>query len=208
MFIFGYIVSDVRYNDFDDDIIKVVNDVDECVNPLPKLIIGLDNAKKYAKDNNLEFDILDHVYSNGDMWTFKKTEKREFYEQNIQEFKDMIVEYQSNNTNYYYINIYSLKYSQFKRLYNIIMNNMLNNIIIDKEMLYLSINDNDVIGISFNHLRYIGIDKDKIIERLKNGYNNRLYYTTSKNMWKLKDWFNGREYVIAKIFRNNIIKTN
>lgn len=207
MLYFGYIVTDVRYNDIKDGVICVVNNVSECNKNLPKLIIGLDNAKKYAIDNDFEFDILSHEYPNGDMWTFKKTEKREFYENDLLDFKNKIIDDQKKNVIYHYINICSLKYSQFKRLYNIIMNGVLNYIIVDKDMFYLSLNDNDVIGISFRHLAYIGIDRDKIIGKLKSGYNNKIYYTTSKNMWQLKSWFNGDEYVIANIFKKNASKT-
>ena len=83
---------------------------------------------------------------------------------------------------------------------------VINYFIIDGNMLYLSLNENNVIGISFSHLAYIGIKRDKIIDKIKNNSHNRVYFTTSRNMWDLKRWYSGSEYVIASIFMNNAKK--
>lgn len=211
MLFFGYIVSSVKYNDLNDDIVKVVSDLSECSNNnIPKLIIGLNEAKEYANLNNFDFDILNNTYPNGDMWTFKKTEKREYYERDVEEFKKMVVNYQEKDVAYNYINIYKLKYSDIKRLYNIILNNSLkkerNYYIIDRNMLYYPIDDKNIIGISFAHLKYIGVERDKIIEKIKSKEFNKIYFTTSKNMWKLSSWFSNKEYVIASIFERNAKK--
>ena len=210
MLFFGYIVSKVKYKDLDEDVVHVVGDVSECERNIPKLIIGLQEAKEYAELNGFKFDILNHTYQNGDMWTFKKTEKREYYEEDIEVFKKNIVKYQENNVKYNYINIYTLKYSQIKKLYNILFNNGLNKrmnyCIIDRNMLYMALDDFNVIGISFSHLKYIGIDKEKIINKMRKCNNNRVYFTTSKNMLKFSDWFSGKEYVIASVFERNAKK--
>lgn len=210
MLFFGYIVTEIKYKDLKEDIVQVVTSLEECKADKPKMIVGLDNAKEYAAMNGWNFDILDHTYPNGDMWTFKKTEKREFYEEDIETFKKRIVGYQEKNVTYYYINIFKLRYSQTKRLYDVLFNNTIKNqinyIIIDKEMLYIALDNFKVMGISFTHLRYIGIERERIINKLKTNPFNRLYFTTSKNMWKLKEWFNGKEYVIASIFARNARK--
>ena len=210
MLFFGYIVTKTKYSDLQEDVIKVVSSLSECIKPIPKMIIGLENAKEYARDNSFEFDILEHSFPNGDMWTFLKTEKREFYERDVDKFKKKIVDIQGNGVKYTYINIYSLKYTKIKKLYDILFNNLLNKttnyIIVDRNTFYTCIDEKNVIGISFTHLDYIGINRDKVIEKLKSGKNNRVYFTTSKKMWKLKDWFYGREYVIASIFETNAQK--
>lgn len=212
MLFFGYIVTEVKYKDLQEDIVKIVSHPSYCTCNLPKLIVGLEDAKKYAFANNWEFDILEHTYPNGDMWTFKKTEKREFYEEDILKFKKKIVECQGQDVIYHYINIYGLKYSKAKKLYNICFNNALkksyNYIIVDNNNFYIALDEKNVISISFPHLKYIGIDKYKVISKLREQENNRVYFTTSKNIWKLRDWFRGREYVIASIFEANAQKRN
>ena len=145
------------------------------------------------------------------MWTFKKTEKREFYEEDIVTFKTKIVTMQGLDVNYHFINLFTLPYNKTKTLYNILFNNSLakksNYIIVDKDMLYTSLDNINVIGVSIAQLKYIGISRDKIINKIKNCKNNRIYYTSSKNMWQLKAWFLGKEYIISNIFEKNAHKT-
>ena len=210
MFLFGYIVSETKYNGLPNDIIKVVKNESECTLDVPKLIIGLSKAKEYAQSKGFEFDILDHMFPDGNMWTFKKTEKREIYEENIIEFKNYIIKSISKNINYYYINIYNLKYKDIKRLYNILFNNKINRninyIFIDKEMMYYCLENNNVIGISLGLMKYMGIDREKVISKIKSGKNNSIVFSSNKKLWQLKDWFNGMEYIIPSLLTNNTIK--
>lgn len=210
MFLFGYIVSETKYNGLPNDIIQVVKNESECTLDVPKLIIGLSKAKEYAQSKGFEFDILDHIFPDGNMWTFKKTEKREIYEENIIEFKNYIIKSISKNINYYYINIYNLKYKDIKRLYNILFNNKFNRninyIFIDKEMMYYCLENNNVIGISLGLMKYMGIDREKVISKIKSGKNNSIVFSSNKKLWQLKDWFNGMEYIIPSLLTNNTIK--
>ena len=210
MFLFGYIVSETKYNGLPNDIIQVVKNESECTLDVPKLIIGLSKAKEYAQSKGFEFDILDHMFPDGNMWTFKKTEKREIYEENIIEFKNYIIKSISKNINYYYINIYNLKYKDIKRLYNILFNNKINRninyIFIDKEMMYYCLENNNVIGISLGLMKYMGIDREKVISKIKSGKNNSIVFSSNKKLWQLKDWFNGMEYIIPSLLTNNTIK--
>ena len=210
MFLFGYIVSETKYNGLSNGIIKVVKNESECTLDVPKLIIGLSKAKEYAQSKGFEFDILEHMFPDGNMWTFKKTEKREIYEENIIEFKNYIIKSISKNINYYYINIYNLKYKDIKRLYNILFNNKINRninyIFIDKEMMYYCLENNNVIGISLGLMKYMGIDREKVISKIKSGKNNSIVFSSNKKLWQLKDWFNGMEYIIPSLLTNNTIK--
>jgi hypothetical protein len=208
MLLFGYILSDVKYNDMTDDVIKVVNNEEDCTKQVPKLVVGLDKAKEYAKFHGFEFDILEHTYPNGDMWTFKKTEKREFYEEDIKKFKEKLITLISNQVEYYYINVYNLRYSKMKKLYYMLCNNSFkrdkNYILIDKDMLYYPLECGKVIGISFNILKYIHIDKEKIIAKCRKNYYNRVIFSSNKKLWQLNKWFKGKEYVIASLLVNNL----
>lgn len=207
MLLFGYIISDTKYRDLSEDIVKVVKDESECKLDVPKLIVGLDKAKQYAISHNFEFDILNRFYPNGDMWTFKKNEKREYYEEDILAFQEYIKNTISKNIIYNYINIFNLSITSIKKLYNIVINNQynrdINYILIDNDMLYYPLNNNKVIGISLQQLRYVGIDKDKIINRIKQNKSNCIYYSSNKKLWEYKNWFNGLEYVIPSILTTN-----
>lgn len=210
MFLFGYIVSDIRYTGLPTDIIKVVHDESECVLDVPKLIVGLSEAKSYAERNRFEFDILEHTFPDGNMWTFKKTEKREIYEENIDEFKDYVINSVLKAVSYTYINVYRLSYSAFKRLYWILLGNRLNRecnyIFIDREMIYYPLEGGKVIGLSMGLMRYMGLDMDKVIEKIRSGVNNKVVFGSNKKIWNLKDWFRNSEYVIPHLIMNNAIK--
>ena len=91
----------------------------------------------------------------------------------------------------------------YKIFFNNSLNNNLNYYLVDDNMIYTSLKQNKVIGISFNDLNYININKDKIINKLKSKPYNRIIYSTSKNMLDLKNCFRGREYVIPVIFELN-----
>lgn len=207
MLLFGYIISDTKYRDLSEYIVKVVKDESECKLNVPKLIVGLDKAKQYAISHNFEFDILNRFYPNGDMWTFKKNEKREYYEEDILAFQEYIKNTISKNIIYNYINIFNLSITSIKKLYNIVINNQynrdINYILIDNDMLYYPLNNNKVIGISLQQLKYVGIDKDKIIDRIKQNKSNYIYYSSNKKLWEYKNWFNGLEYVIPSILTTN-----
>ena len=206
MIVFGYIV-DKKTPLEKPDVFCEVDDVSECVECVPKLIVGLDRAKQYAFDNGFEFDILNHHYPNGDMWTFRKTEKREYYEEDIDTFKRMSIQKQEDGVDYRYINVCSLKYSKLKRLHEILTSNGLkkeqNPIVIDGDMIYAPLDMKIVIGISLQFLKYIGVDREKVISKIRNEASNKVYFTTSKNMWKLRNWFCGKEYVIANLLYRN-----
>ena len=125
-------------------------------------------------------------------------------------FKNYIIKSISKNINYYYINIYNLKYKDIKRLYNILFNNKFNRninyIFIDKEMMYYCLENNNVIGISLGLMKYMGIDREKVISKIKSGKNNSIVFSSNKKLWQLKDWFNGMEYIIPSLLTNNTIK--
>ena len=143
------------------------------------------------------------------MWTFKKTEKREFYEEDIETFKKRIVEMQKYGVDYHYVSIFKLRYSDMKRLYRIVLTHTdTEYIIIDRNMVYVPLSDKKVIGLSLTDFNYIGIEREKVIGKIRANKNNRVYFTSSKNMWKFKEWFDGDEYVIATIFTRNAKKKN
>jgi hypothetical protein len=203
--VLGYIVSDSA-NTEDYGYVKYVKDSNNCKDNLPILVVGLEKAKEYAVNKGIKFDILNNTFSDGNMWTFKKTEKRDMYEECFDKFKEYVISSIIKKTLYYYINVGTLTYSQFKKLYNIIVNNSLNKeqncILIDRDMLYCAIGENKVMGISFQITDYLNIGKDKIIDKLKTNPRNKILYTTSKKMLNLRKLFNGNEFAMASLMEN------
>lgn len=164
----GYIVSNRRLRNTR-SYIKVVKDislVDDMSKPI--LIIGLKNAKSYSKD----FSILNKKISENVYWTFDKTEKREIFEKDLDNFHKHVIFNIIKILNYYYINIIKLNYTSIKKIYNIIFSSDKKYIYINKDMVYILYNSNNILGISLNILEYCGIQKKKVIDKLCSCKNN------------------------------------
>lgn len=212
MLILGYIVSKNKDKFFPEDIFQFVSSEDECVYNVPKMILGLKEAKAYAQRKGFEFDILERKFPDGNWWSFKKTEKRDIYEQDVRRYKEYLKENVNNKVKYYYANVLTLPYTKKKNLYNIIVNNSLNRednyIIVDKKMIYYPLNKGNVVGISLDIMNYLNISQDKVLRLLKKNTHNKIYYTSSRNMWDIKSQFHGNEYVIAYLFQKLARKRN
>lgn len=205
MFTLGYIVTPVKYRDLEEDIVCIVKDVSQCRIGVPRLIVGLSQAKKYAEDNGFHFDILDCRFPNGDMWTFLKTEKHEIYDDVVAKFKKKIVSDVSESVKYTYVDIYRISLSKKKKLISMFFSNSLNRqknyIFISGNMLYMEVGNGNVIGISERMLSFCKIDIEKVHSRIKACSNNYTVYYSSNIVSQMVHMFKGKEYVIPYILQ-------
>lgn len=206
MLILGYIISKTGDKFFSEDIFKYVSSEKDCTLNVPKLIVGLKEAKKYAEEHGFDFDIMEHGFPDGNRWTFKKTEKRDIYEKDVVNFKDYIKERAVKTIRYYYVNIYKMPYSKKKKLYDIIVHNLYgrkhNYILCDKNMIYYPLKEGNVIGISLEILEYLGVNKEKIMARIKSNQANKIFYPSSQVIRDIKSQFDENEYVIPYLLQD------
>ena len=108
----GYIVTDRKMKGIDPSVIQV-NNLSEVSDPsLPILIVGWKNASKHDNYKSIiEKQLDDKVF-----WTFSKTENRSIFESDLLIYYNYIYNNILNNINYYYINIFKLKYNSIKKL--------------------------------------------------------------------------------------------
>lgn len=188
----GYIVADRKPNNLK-GFVEFTSNFSSVDSTKPVLIIGYKRAKELLGD---KFNILDKNISKNVSWTFKKTEKRIDYDEDIDKFYKACINNIIYNIKYYYINIIKLKYNKIKKLYNIIFSNNKKYIYINNGMLYLKYN-NCVMGISLTILQYCGINIDKIITRITNNSSNVVYNETTPFVKELKKEIgNNKEYAI------------
>jgi hypothetical protein len=188
----GYIVADRKPNNLK-GFVEFTSDFSSVDSTKPVLIIGYKRAKEILGD---KFNILDKNISKNVSWTFKKTEKRIDYDEDIDKFYKACINNIIYNIKYYYINIIKLKYNKIKKLYNIIFSNNKKYIYINNGMLYLKYND-CVMGISLTILQYCGINTDKILTRITNNSSNVVYNETTPFVKELKKEIgNNKEYAI------------
>lgn len=186
----GYIVSENKIKNVK-GFVEVVDDISLADPTKPILIVGIENAKKYI-DN---FSILNKNPKPNLYWTFKKTERRVDFENDINYFYNFIIYNIINNIKYYYINILKLKYNNIKKIYNILFSNNKKYIYISNNMLYC-LHDGVVFGISISVLEYIKIDISKFFKKLYSFDGNIICTNYSDCVKELKAEIGNKKYAV------------
>lgn len=186
----GYIVTDKKINNVK-DFVGVVNDISLTDPTKPVLLVGLENAKKNIEN----FSILNKKVNDNLFWTFRKTEKRVDFENDINYFYNYIINNITKNIKYYYINILKLRYNKIKKLYNILFSSEKKYIYISNNMLYILYNGS-VLGISISVLEYINVDTKKLFRKLYANENNIICTNASECVKSIKAEIGNKKYVV------------
>lgn len=188
--ILGYIVTDKKLKGID-GFVEQVDDISLADSTKPILIVGWKKAKEHPKYSSvLEKQLDDNLY-----WTFGKSESRADFEEDLRIFYNIIYNNILNNINYYYINIIKLKYSNIKKLYNIILNSdEVKNIYLSNSLLYIPY-EGKVLGLSLSTLEYCGIPTDKVLNKIKSKGIN-IVEDNGKFIFKLSKQLGNKKYAI------------
>ena len=156
---FANIVSKTNIDIGEDfNVVKSVNDI---IIGLPTLIIGWDVIKKQYPN----YDITDRKLDNKTYWTFKKTEKREFYEEDLYKFKKMVFENLTSEINYVFVDpIINTKRTLKKIIKKLDCDNLIS--YHHNDMLYIYL-DNIIFGVDLSLIEFIGLNKNKILSKIK-----------------------------------------
>lgn len=139
------------------DEFNVVKTMDEINHSLPTLVVGYDYVKKTFPD----FDITNIQLKENVYWTFKKTEKRDKFEEDMNWF--IYKAYHELVKNISYIFVDPIQYDN-KTLIKITRKILsMKNIItyVNNEMMYV-FGEKYIFGIDLKLLKYIGLNVDKI----------------------------------------------
>jgi hypothetical protein len=188
--ILGYIVTDRKLTNID-GFVEQVNDISLADSTKPILIVGWKKAKQDPRYSSiLEKQIGENVF-----WTFSKTESRSDFEDDLKNFYNIIYNNILNNISYYYINIFKLKYSNIKKLYNIILNSEENkDIYLSKNILYIPHNGR-ILGLSLSVLEYCGVPMSKVLDRIKSKGIN-IIEDNKKFIFKLSKQLGNKKYAV------------
>ncbi len=154
------IVSDNTINV--SEIFNVVKTMDEIQHGLPTLIVGLDLADKYYPD----FDITDICLAPNVYWTFKKTQKRDKHTEDLNFFINKVYTSMLKGVTYYFVDLIQNQSKTLKRVIKKIREFKHITTYINGEMIYIY-SDNLIFGIDLKLARYIGMDVDKLITKIK-----------------------------------------
>lgn len=186
----GYIVTDRKMNDIE-GFVEQVKDFTDADSTKPILIVGWNNAKLHRGYRS----ILEKELAPGVFWTFKKSESRSDFEQDLKDFYQYVYNVILDNINYYYINILSLKYSKLKKLYSIFNSKERKNIYISDNLIY-TLYDGKVLGVSLDVLEYCGIKRDKVLSLLSSNPANKIYDNSHKWMIRLCKYLGNKKYAV------------
>lgn len=135
---------------------KDINDI-----TLPTLVIGYEISKKLIPN----FNILEKNPQKNLFWTFKRTEKRNDYERDLEEFYKFIIKKYINDCDYRYVNVLKLKFRDLYRFFKQILPNSY--IYTTNNMIYLS-KSNVVYGFNKEIIEYTGFNLKKCLNFIEN----------------------------------------
>ena len=147
--------SDKRYN--------ICKSYDEINTNLPTLIIGWKNVKDIFGEENVS--ILRKNINENTFWTFDIQERKVDYEVDIDNFESVCVGTLNDRINYVYVDLLHDNRKKVKKIIRKIYN--LKNIISFKNdnMVYI-FDENLVFGVDLNIVEFLGLDKQKIINKI------------------------------------------
>lgn len=157
--IVGNIVSGIKINVSDD--FNVVKSMDDIIHGLPTLIVGWDTAIKIYPD----LDVITRKATDNVFWTFKRTEKREVFEEDIYNFTRFAYESLIKDIAYYFIDPMQLSLKSLKKIINKIRK-VSNPIMYQHDDMIYIYAEKIIFGVDLNLLEFIGLNRNKIISKL------------------------------------------
>jgi len=144
-----------------DKYFNVVGTLDEIVQGLPTLVIGWDIVKTI----NPDADFVDKKLSEEIFWTFKKTERRDIFEEDLYNF--IIYSYGKliKNIDYKFIDLISYSETELKNTFKFIKK--LKKVVgyKYKNMLYIY-GENTIYGIDIKLVDYVGYNVDETLNKI------------------------------------------
>ena len=141
---------------------NVVTSFNDIIEGLPTLIVGYD----YVNEHYPDFDITDICLGDNFYWTFRKTEKRDKYEQDLKWFITKVYADLTNELSYVFVDPIQYRGKTLVKIVKKIYS--LKNIIsyVNHDMIYIY-GDKLIFGVDLRLLTYMGVDTQKIQSKIK-----------------------------------------
>lgn len=172
--------------------------IDEYVedNNTPTLLIG----KKDLIDRGYKLSVLNRLIDKNLFWTYTKMEKRNIHEEDIKIFYDLVFKKLCKNIKYSNISIYTMRYTLFKKMVNILLDdNIYKCIYIQKNHVYVYYSDK-IIGFSIDEIKYIGIDINKVMALLTETKNCDIITNNNFIKNEVKNYLINKEYLTPYLY--------
>lgn len=139
---------------------------------LPTLVVGKKRAVELFGQENIK--VLDRNIKENVTWTYAKNEKRAEYEADIEKFKKSVTSKLISGAKYYFVNIFTERYSFLKRLVAWINSDRRKSVYVTDKHIYIY-GGKEVIGISVPDLEYAGVNPAKVMGRIKENPSNTVF---------------------------------
>ena len=174
--------------------INVSNTLEDIDMSVPTLIIGTDVARSYLGS---DINYINRKVSQNVSWTYKVTEKRSTNEEDVKNFKENVISFLKKKINFTNFNALIADINQVKSFLSFLEEKDVC-YVVGEHNIYIAYDDN-VIGISFDDLEYIGVKKDKIITRIAKLKNNKISIQKFIKDFD-SEFFKNDEILIAAMF--------
>jgi hypothetical protein len=156
----GNIVTQSKINV--DKYFNVVESMDNIIHGLPTLIVGWDIVKTIEPDA----DFIVRKLSDDIFWTFKKTERRDMFENDLYDFIHYSYNLLIDDIDYKFIDLIQLSEVELKDTFKTIKNNT--NVIgyIHENMLYIY-SEKIVYGLDLKLVNYLDFNLTEILGKIK-----------------------------------------
>ena len=165
-------IVDTNENSVYDVMFNKVSSMGEIDPSLPTLIIGMETAMENIKD----FSILNRL--DGDVWwTFSKRERRGEHSDDIKKFKQRVLTDYLSSVTYEYVNFTCYTLERVKKFIRYIKSSDDKLCFLTKESRFMFIYSkryNRVWGLSLSLCDYIGVDRKKIVGKIKSNTHNHI----------------------------------
>lgn len=145
-----------------DKYFKVVNSLDDIIDGLPTLIVGWDIVKSI--DPNTDF--IEKKLSENIFWTFKKTERRDIFEDDLYNFTEHCYSLLIKDIDYKFIDLIQLNQNELKDTFRLIKKS--ENVIgyLYDKMLYIFV-EKTIYGLDLTLLKYMDYNTEDVLCKIK-----------------------------------------
>lgn len=144
------------------DEFNVVTAMGDIIHGLPTLIVGFDYVNKHYP----AFDITNIQVEPNLYWTFKRTERRDKFEEDLDWFKTKVYSDLTNKVNYIFFDPIQMQIKTIWKIIRKIYSIEYKVAFVNNQMVYIY-GDNLIFGIDLSLLSYMGMNTNKIKDKIK-----------------------------------------
>ena len=141
---------------------NISNSLDDIIDTIPTLIIGLDNAKKL----NTKLNYLDRKIDDNTFWTFNKKEKRVLFEEDLFYFIEHSYSLFRNKINYKFVDMILSESKYINNIFDELSDAERIISFTTLDMVYVFL-DETVYGFDLRQVTFRGRNKNTFIELIK-----------------------------------------